>query len=438
MPPLPPDAGVNAASTLVAEQFDAADVTRAKSAKCRDNSAAFRTARDAEATFVPPTFSIKELRDAVPSHCFQRNAWRSSRYVLEDIVLIALFATSIWWVDGWLDAQAAPLWTKVVAWAIYAFVQGVPGTGLWVIAHECGHQAYAESSTVNFTVGYVLHTLLLVPFHSWRITHATHHAHTSHMTKDQVFVPKTRKQIGLKPLADPATADDAGHQHDDSPLKESPLYSCLSVLVMLTLGWPLYLFFNLSGQKYGRWTSHFNPNAAMFKPEQRAQVNASTMGVVAMLGALVWSGMQWGWKVPVLYYLLPYLWVNFWLITITFLQHTDPVLPHYRAPEWDFVRGALCTVDRDFGWVLNKRLHHIHDTHVAHHLFSRMPHYHAEEATRHLREKLGPQYYVYDRTPIWTALYRTWRQCRYVEDTGDVLFFRGVDEDPYAIGKKQS
>jgi len=39
-----------------------------------------------------------------------------------------------------------------------------------------------------------------VPYHSWRITHAKHHASTAHMTQDQVFVPRTRSQRGLPPL----------------------------------------------------------------------------------------------------------------------------------------------------------------------------------------------------------------------------------------------
>lgn len=39
-----------------------------------------------------------------------------------------------------------------------------------------------------------------VPYHSWRITHAKHHASTGHMTQDQVFVPSTRSELGLPPL----------------------------------------------------------------------------------------------------------------------------------------------------------------------------------------------------------------------------------------------
>ncbi len=47
--------------------------------------------------------------------------------------------------------------------------------------------------------------------------------------------------------------------------------------------------------------------------------------------------------------------------------------------EWNWLRGALCTVDRSFGPLLDHTFHHIVDTHVCHHLFSKMPFYHAQE-----------------------------------------------------------
>ena len=46
-------------------------------------------------------------------------------------------------------------------------LQGAVCTGLWVIAHECGHQAFSKYQTVNDAVGIVLHSSLLVPYFSW-------------------------------------------------------------------------------------------------------------------------------------------------------------------------------------------------------------------------------------------------------------------------------
>lgn len=58
-----------------------------------------------------------------------------------------------------------------------------------------------------------------VPYHSWRITHAKHHAATGHMTQDQVHVPKTRSQLGL-PAFDAAGEDIYGSSVTDAVKKE--------------------------------------------------------------------------------------------------------------------------------------------------------------------------------------------------------------------------
>jgi omega-6 fatty acid desaturase (delta-12 desaturase) len=58
-----------------------------------------------------------------------------------------------------------------------------------------------------------------VPYHSWRITHAKHHASTAHMTQDQVFVPKTRSELGLPPF-DPTKEDIYGGSVTEEVKKE--------------------------------------------------------------------------------------------------------------------------------------------------------------------------------------------------------------------------
>jgi omega-6 fatty acid desaturase (delta-12 desaturase) len=115
--------------------------------------------------------------------------------------------------------------------------------------------------------------------------------------------------------------------------------------------------------------------------------------------------------------------VNYHLVLITFLQHTDVYMPHFRGAEWNWLRGALCTVDRSFGAVLDHTFHHITDTHVCHHIFSKMPFYHAQEATQHIKRVLGP-YYLKDDTPIARALWRAFTCCRYIEDEGNIVFYK--------------
>jgi len=86
--------------------------------------------------------------------------------------------------------------------------------------------------------------------------------------------------------------------------------------------------------------------------------------------------------------------------------------------------GALCTVDRSFGPWLDGVFHHISDTHVCHHLFPKLPFYHAQEATEAITKVLG-KYRMVDETPIWKALWRAYRGCKFVEDDGPVAFYKG-------------
>jgi len=280
-------------------------------------------------------------------------------------------------------------------------------TGVWVLAHDCGHQSFTESKHVNNSVGLVLHSLLLVPYHSWRISHSQHHKGTSHMGKDSVFVPATRSFDGT--------------DKEEFSLNVSPLVNFFQICVMVFLGWPGYLLFNIASQKYDRFANHFSPNSPIFKPEQYREIVISDLGLLCAVSIFAWFSYTYSFASFVCYYGMPYIWTNFWLILITYLQHTDLKIPHYRGDQWTFIRGALATVDRDYG-ILNRVFHHIGDTHVCHHLFSTMPHYHAQEATEHLKKALG-HYYLFDNTAIATSLWKSWKSCQFVDAKGQVLFY---------------
>ncbi|KAG6500580.1 fatty acid desaturase DES2-like [Zingiber officinale] len=343
-----------------------------------------------------PPFALSQIKKAIPPHCFQRSVLRSFSYVVHDLLLVGIFLYFALAVIPML-----PMALAVVAWPLYWAAQGCVLTGVWVIAHECGHHAFSDYSILDDVVGLVLHSALLVPYFSWKYSHRRHHSNTGSIERDEVFVPKQKAALLWY-----------------TKYLDNPLGRLLTIAVTLTLGWPLYLAFNVSGRAYPRFASHFDPYSPIYSSRERAQIFISDAGLLAAASAFFRLASSHGgfWWLLRLYG-VPLLIVNAWLVVITYLQHTHPALPHYDATEWDWLRGALATIDRDYG-LLNRVFHNITDTHVAHHLFSTMPHYHAMEATAAIKPVLG-EYYQFDGTPLLKALWREARECVYVEAEAD-------------------
>ncbi|GAA5942405.1 uncharacterized protein JCM15063_006235 [Sporobolomyces koalae] len=380
--------------------------------------------------FVPPSYTIKELLGVIPPHCFDRSALRSSLYVLGDLVLMITLGLGIAFFDHKLSFEHQMY--KWIGWSTYWIVQSWVMTGIWVLGHECGHQAFSTSKTVNNAVGIVLHSFLLVPYHSWRISHARHHAATGHMDRDQVFVPRLLSQ--RRPDEQKQNDEKRTHFRDGVELEElledAPLYKLVTLVGQQLLGWPLYLIMNASGQKsYPAWTNHFNPSSIIFDRRHRISVLMSDIALIITLVLMtLFTNVFWNGSLTefIKYYGIPYLLVNHWLVMITFLQHTDSRLPHYRQPEWTFVRGALCTIDRQFlGPVGTWLLHGIAETHTLHHVCSKIPHYHADEATVALSTYLSKTgQYHWTNENVFRSLWRSYSECRFVDIQGDIVMYR--------------
>lgn len=85
-----------------------------------------------------PEFSIKEIRDHIPSHLFERDLWQSSYWVLHDLVIVG----GLFYAATYIDRL--PVKFQWIAWPAYWIAQGIVSTGVWVLGHECGHQAFSD------------------------------------------------------------------------------------------------------------------------------------------------------------------------------------------------------------------------------------------------------------------------------------------------------
>lgn len=319
--------------------------------------------------------------------------------------------------------------------------QGAVMTGVWVIGHECGHGGFSDNRMIGDVVGLIFHTMLFVPYYSWAITHRTHHSNNANIDLDEVHVPEhinyymplsahgalhhDKHTAGEAPVEGAAPSAMAFLSEVNKILSDFNLFHrCISTFFTVTIGWILYLTINASGRRYENKSrfpvNHFNPDAPIFRPQERLQVTLSTVALLAWFFILYRIIAASSLTIVAVHFLFPYLVVQYWLVVITLLQHTHTALPRYSTASWDYVRGALATVDRDYGAVWNWTLHNINDTHVVHHLFSYMPHYHAMEATEAVKELLGDWYVrTEDDKPAFGVLRSLWksiRECNFVAE----------------------
>ncbi|KAL9140913.1 hypothetical protein ABFS82_14G068900 [Erythranthe guttata] len=344
----------------------------------------------------PPPFRISDIRAAIPAHCWVKDPWWSCSYVVKDVVIVLGLLAAAAYLDNW------------AFWPVYWFAQGTMFWALFVLGHDCGHGSFSDSTTLNNVMGHFLHSSILVPFHGWRISHRTHHQNHGHVENDESWVPlpeKIYKKLGYS----------TKFLRYKVPF---PLFA-----------YPIYLWYRSPGKS----GSHFDPNSTLFKPSERKMVMTSTTCWFAMLGFLLCASFFVGPLLVFKLYGIPYLIFVAWLDAVTYLHHHghEKKLPWYRGEEWSYLRGGLTTVDRDYG--LFNKIHHDIGTHVIHHLFPQIPHYHLVEATRVAKSVLGEYYREPKKSgpiPIHLvqSLVDSIQHDHYVSDTGDVVFYQTDDK----------
>ncbi len=345
-----------------------------------------------------------EVLGSIPEECFVKDTAKSLMY--------AAISTAMTVGCGVLAYLYIPMQLAFwPVWLAYAAVTGTVATGCWVIAHECGHNAFSDNRAIQDTVGYILHSLLLVPYFSWQRSHAVHHSRTNHLTEGETHVPyvkgETKGTMNLNLLAN---------------IGEGP-FAIVQLFAHLVFGWPAYLLTGATGGSARGVTNHFLPNVntgpvELFPGSWKGKVWKSDIGVVAVVAGLAWWAANAGFASVFALYFGPYMFVNVWLVLYTWLQHTDTDVPHLEASEWSYIKGAFLTIDRPYGAVFDFLHHRIGSTHVAHHVECAIPHYHAVKATEALKTKY-PDLYLYDPTPIATALWRVASKCVAVEPRGE-------------------
>uniref|UniRef100_A0A915LG46 Fatty acid desaturase domain-containing protein n=1 Tax=Meloidogyne javanica TaxID=6303 RepID=A0A915LG46_MELJA len=188
---------------------------------------------------------------------------------------------------------------------IWYWVLGMYLSSLFCIGHDCGHGTFSSYTWVNDLFGHISHAIIMVPFWPWQKSHRQHHQYTAHLDKDKGHPWVTEEEY-----------------ESSNWIKKHFAKIPLSGLVRWN---PIYTIAGLpDGSHFWPWSKLFDNNVDRIK-------------CVVSVSAC------------------------FWMVIITFLQHQDEQIEVYEEGTWAFMKGQLQTVDRSFGFGIDKALHHITD-----------------------------------------------------------------------------
>lgn len=292
--------------------------------------------------------SVVDIKRVLPQECFQPKALISMYYALRDAIQVAV----TFFVFLYLDSVMPSPTGKIVLMLLYWAIQGTFFTAIFVIGHDCGHDSFSHYPLLNDTVGTIMHGFLLCPFYMWKLSHRKHHKNNANFEKDEVFYP----------------------------IKQSEPCSGSKVLPFFGFGtgWFGYLALGYNP----RPVNHYNPLHSMFVGHVFGCL-FSLASLAAMSSLLYAYYLSFGFLSLFCYYFVPLFIFASYCVIITFLHHNEVNIPWYADSEWDFVRGQLSTIDRHYGFV-HDVLHSI-GTHQMHHMFTKIPHYRLELATKSFR-----------------------------------------------------
>jgi len=320
--------------------------------------------------------TLVEIKTKLPADCFRAELSTSLYYVARDALFVSALGASAYFLLSPSSAYfITSTYARAALWAAYWYLLGTIFWGIFVLGHDCGHSSFSRYGSINFIVGTILHSSILVPFESWRTTHRLHHKNTGNIDKDEIFYP----------------------HRENTSMNIFKRY----IVGTLSAVWILYLV----------GARHLSPMEDIYK-NHRLAMTVSLGGWLTAVAAAAYSCVVFGPVNVFFYYFAPLLVFMAWLVVTTFLHHQDIDAPWYGNTEWTYVKGNLSSVDRSYGYGINNLVHSI-GTHQIHHLFPKIPHYKLDRATAVFRKEF-PQFVRISNEWNAPAFVRNWATyCKY-------------------------
>jgi omega-6 fatty acid desaturase (delta-12 desaturase) len=268
----------------------------------------------------------------------------------------------------------------------------IPASGFllrtYIVFHDCAHGSFLPTKRANMWLGVLLGLLVYSPFHSWRHSHAVHHA--------------TAGDLDRRGVGDVLTLTVA--EYEASPWRRRLGYRLFrNPLVMFGIG-PIYALV-LQPRLVSRSS----------RPRVRHSVIGTNIALAVLVGALCWLV---GWREYLLVQWLTVVLAGSAGVWLFYVQHQFEDTYWQANDDWSYADAAL----RGSSYLRlpkvlqfftgNIGLHHVH------HLSARIPNYNLQRA-----HDENPIFHNVPTLSAWDGL-RAVRLKLWDEDRGRLVTFR--------------
>jgi len=301
---------------------------------------------------LPSDVTLTDIIATLPKEIFQKTYLQAYYAILKTVVCVSL---------GLYCVYLSPWYFLPFAWLLC----GTAYAGIFMIAHDCGHRCLFPSLLANDIFGELSGMLVLYPFHSWRVQHNHHHAHTNKLHVDNAWQPTHAEEF---------INYNVGYRFGLRLMKE-------------------YFFWN-TGSIAHELMYHFQ--LSQFSDENKPYVRRSLICVylfaLAFIPSMIYYTGFWGFCK---FYVIPWIIFHFWMSTFTLVHHTLPHVPFKPESEWKMVDRFASTVHCRYPFWVEWMCHQI-NIHIPHHLNTNIPSYNLKRAHAILKQKWGKHMHEVD------------------------------------------
>ena len=289
----------------------------------------------------PRTQSLNEVRDIIPTECYEPSRARAIVALLQAAVLYAAPVTLLALTDRW--------WAVPMLW----LAAGLAISGLFVLGHDASHGALFRSRRANRIVAVVCMAPSAHVEAAWNLGHnRVHHGFTTRQGFDFVWHPTTVEEY--RDMAAPAR------------LRHRLEWSLLG-----------------SGAYYLRvvWWEKMWRFAATGKHSTAIRRDKYVLGAILALmfaTAVVAGSLQGGWVdaiwLPVKLIVVPFLIFVQVIGWTVYVHHVSPEIRWWQRREWSQFKGQMeSTTIMRFPRLINQLWFHNIFVHIPHHVDARIP-----------------------------------------------------------------